>query len=178
MQTGQLTFHSRDLQKFMEVLLYETYWCEKHLCHVLDNIKTKACTDSLREALIGHAEETRNQIGRLEKIYSLLGLNKEELFCLGMRGLLDETRQVLEETSEGSAHRDAALTIALQRIKLYEITSYESLHSIAAKLTYKDVTDLLEMSLAEEKKSKYTLRRLALNLINIDTTFESSLPTR
>ncbi len=157
----------------METLLHETYWCETQLCDVLESLKGKASADPLREALIGHLEETRNQVGRIEKICSLLGWQNEALFCVGMQGLIDESWQAVDETPEGSAVRDAALIIAMQRIQHYEMVSYGNLHALAAVLGYRDVADLLEMNLAEEKKADDTLTRLAISLIHPEATRES-----
>lgn len=162
----------------METLLHETYWCETQLCDVLESLKSKASADPLREALIGHLEETRNQIGRIEKIGSLLGLQNEALFCVGMQGLIDEGWQAVDETPEGSAVRDAALIISMQRIEHYEMVSYGSLHALAEALEYRDVADLLEMNLAEERKADETLTRLAISLINPEALRESVEPAQ
>lgn len=174
MRTKHPDFHPRGLLPFMETLLQEAYWCENQLCDVLDSVKSKATADPLREALIGHLEETRNQVGRLEKIFSLLGRQKEALFCVGMQGLVDEAWQAVDETPEESAERDAALIIAMQRIEHYEIVTYASLYALSVASGYQDVSDLFEMSLAEEKKADGTLTRLAISLINPEATRKSS----
>lgn|SRR5690606_31715339 len=173
MRTKHPDFHPRGLLPFMETLLQETYWCETQLCDILESVRSKATADPLREALIAHLEETRNQVGRLEKVFSLLGRQKEALFCVGMQGLVDEGWQAVDETPEGSAERDAALIIAMQRIEHYEIVSYASLHALAVASGYQDVSDLFEMSLAEEKEADGTLTRLAISLINPEATRDS-----
>lgn len=165
MKTEQLHVQHDQLKPFMETLLHEAYWCETQLCQVLDELKGKSSTDPLREAIIEHLTETQNQVGRLEKIFSLLGQSQDEIFCVGMQGLFDEAKQAVDETPEGSAIRDTALIIALQKIEHYEIVSYENLFTIAMSLRFLDVADLLEMNLAGEKKADDTLTRLCQNSI-------------
>lgn len=177
MNTDQLHVRHTSIRPFMETLLQEAYWCETQLCDELDNLRGKCSTDQLREALIEHLEETHNQVGRLEKICSLLGRNKDGIFCVGMQGLFDEARQAVDETPEGSAIRDAALIISLQKIEHYEIVSYGSLRVLACTLGYRDIADLLEMNLAEEQKADATLTRLANSIINPEANRESAKQT-
>ncbi len=172
METHHIDQQSTGLQLFLETMLYELYWCEQRLCDVLDDMRVRASTDQLREAFVEHLEETQNQVGRLEKIFSLLGKNGDQVHCVGMQGLFDEGWQVIDETPEGSAIRDVALIIAAQKMEHYEIAAYGSLYALAQTLGYKDAADLLEMTLAEEKKADATLSRIANSFINTGASFE------
>lgn len=166
MENRTQTNVSSGLEVIFDTMLQELYWCERHLCDVLENMQTRAGTDDLKEAFRQHKEETFNQVGRLEKIFSLLGQAPYPKHCTGMQGLFDEGWEVINDTDDGSAHRDAALIIAAQKTEHYEIAAYGSLVTLARTLGYRDTADLLEMTLAEEKQADSILTAIAEDKVN------------
>lgn len=160
------------LERFYRTMLQEIYWCELHLRDVLENMEERASTDELKSAFRTHRKETDNHVTRLEKIFYLEGMGAQPIFCVGMQGLFDEGWQVIDETEEGSAHRDAALIVAAQKVEHYEIAAYGSMSTLAKTLGFQEATDLLEQTLAEEKKTDGILTRLAESDINIDASIE------
>ncbi|MBK1438434.1 ferritin-like domain-containing protein [Parapedobacter sp. ISTM3] len=160
------------LELFYQTLLQEIYWCELHLRDVLESMEERASTDELKTAFRNHREETNNQVSRLEKIFYKKGVGAQPVFCVGMQGLFDEGWQVIDETEEGSAHRDAALIVAAQKVEHYEIATYGSLSTLAKTLGYQEAADLLEQTLAEEKKADATLTTLAERDINTEASIE------
>ncbi|SEL78877.1 YciE/YciF ferroxidase family protein [Parapedobacter koreensis] len=161
------------LELFYQTLLQEIYWSELHLRDVLESMEERASTDELKSAFRNHREETSNQISRLEKIFYLEGMGAQPMFCVGMQGLFDEGWQVIDETEEGSAHRDAALIVAAQKVEHYEIATYGSLSTLAKTLGFQEAVDLLEQTLAEEKKADGTLTALAERDINAEASIEA-----
>jgi Uncharacterized protein conserved in bacteria len=160
------------LERFYRTMLQEIYWCELHLRDVLENMEERASTDELKAAFRAHRKETDDHVTRLEKIFYLEGMGAQPIFCVGMQGLFDEGWQVIDETEEGSAHRDAALIVAAQKVEHYEIAAYGSLSTLAKTLGFQEATDLLAQTLAEEKKTDGILTRLAEGDINIDASVE------
>ncbi|GGC25129.1 hypothetical protein GCM10011386_16350 [Parapedobacter defluvii] len=160
------------LELFYRTMLQEIYWCELHLRDVLDNMEERAGTDELKLAFRTHRAETNDHIARLEKIFYLEGMGAQPIFCVGMQGLFDEGWLVIDETEEGSAHRDAALIVAAQKVEHYEIAAYGSLSTLAKTLGFQEAADLLEQTLAEEKKTDGILTQLAESDINIDASIE------
>lgn len=67
-----------------------------------------------------HLDQTKNHIGRLEKIFEALDESPKGESCDGMEGLLEEGSQVMEEDIEPDA-LDAGLISAAQRVEHYEI---------------------------------------------------------
>lgn len=160
------------LERFYRTMLQEIYWCELHLRDVLENMEERASTDELKSAFRTHRRETDDHVTRLEKIFYLEGMGAQPIFCVGMQGLFDEGWQVIDETEEGSAHRDAALIVAAQKVEHYEIAAYGSLSTLAKTLGFQEATDLLAQTLAEEKKTDGILTQLAESDINIDASIE------
>src|SRR5690606_7468881 len=160
------------LELFFQTMLQEIYWCELHLRDVLDNMEARASTEELKSAFRNHRAETNDHVNRLEKIFYMKDMGAQPMFCVGMQGLFDEGWQVIDETEEGSAHRDSALIVAAQKVEHYEIAAYGSMSTLAKTLGFQEATDLLEQTLAEEKKADGILTRLAESDINIDASIE------
>jgi ferritin-like metal-binding protein YciE len=72
--------------------------------------------------------------------------------CVGMKGVLEEGSEVLEDTDKGIV-RDAALISACQRVEHYEMAGYGSARDFAKLLGPADVARLLDETLAEEKNA-------------------------
>ena len=150
------------------------YWCEMHLRDVLDNMAVRASTDELKSAFSAHQVETGNHVSRLEKVFYQRNMAAQPVFCIGMQGLFDEGWQVIDETAAESAHRDAAMIVAAQKIEHYEIAAYGSLCALAKNLGCDDAAALLRQTLSEEKKADGMLTELAEKYINVDASFESA----
>jgi ferritin-like metal-binding protein YciE len=113
-------------------------------------------TPELQQGLTNHLQETKTQVTRLEKIGELLGKKMSGKTCAGMKGVLEEGSEVLEDT-EKALVRDAALISACQRVEHYEIAGYGSAREFAKLLGQKEVAALLDETLAEEKNADKTL---------------------
>jgi ferritin-like metal-binding protein YciE len=77
-----------------------------------------------------------------------------------MKGVLEEGSEVLEEVEEGNV-RDAALIGASQRVEHYEMAGYGTARDFAKLLGLKDVVDLLEQTLEEEKAADRKLTTIS-----------------
>lgn len=77
-----------------------------------------------------------------------------------MEGLVEESKEVIDEIEKGSV-RDAALIGGAQKAEHYEIASYGTLCEIAKQLGHTAAVDLLKQTLAEEKATDEKLTLLA-----------------
>jgi ferritin-like metal-binding protein YciE len=114
----------------------------------------------LQQAILNHLEETKGQVARLEKIGEIVGKKLTGKTCVGMKGVLEEGSEVLEDTDKGIV-RDAALISASQRVEHYEMAGYGSAREFAKLLGLTQVAQLLEETLAEEKNADKTLSVVA-----------------
>ncbi len=114
----------------------------------------------MKNAFEHHLQETEGQIQRLEKAFEILGTSPNGKTCDGMKGILSEGADMLDETTEGDV-RDAALISAAQRVEHYEMAAYGAVRSYAENLNRKDIAQLLEQTLQEEKAADKKLTEIS-----------------
>lgn len=136
--------------------LKDLYSAEKQIIRALPKLIKAVTTPELKEGLTTHLEETKGQVARLERIGEILGKKMSGKTCVGMKGVLEEGSEVLEETEKGPV-RDAALISACQRVEHYEMAGYGSARDFAKLLGQKEVAALLDETLAEEKNADKVL---------------------
>jgi ferritin-like metal-binding protein YciE len=153
-------------EKLFENMLKDIYWAEQHLVDALQEMAEAATTDELQEAFEDHMYITQKHAARLEKVFKLLGKEPEAKKCDAMEGLIEEGKQVIKETEEGSMTRDAGLIIAAQKVEHYEIASYGSLVQVAITLGHDKVASILEMTLNEEEDTDQLLTDIAETYVN------------
>lgn len=136
--------------------LKDLYSAEKQIIRTLPKIIKAVSTPELQEGLTNHLEETKGQVVRLEKIGEILGKKMTGKTCVGMKGVLEEGSEVLEDTEKGLV-RDAALISACQRVEHYEMAGYGSARDFAKLLGQVEIADLLDETLSEEKNADKTL---------------------
>jgi ferritin-like metal-binding protein YciE len=140
--------------------LKDLYSAEKQITRVLPKLAKAATSEDLKQAFLSHLEETNGQVERLDKIFETLGKTPRGKTCVGMKGVLEEGAEVLEDTDKGSV-RDAALISAAQRVEHYEMAGYGSVRDFAKMLGQGEIATLLEETLEEEKAADKKLTSIA-----------------
>ena len=144
------------LQELLVDELKDLYSAEKQIVRALPKIIKAVTTEDLKEGLANHLEETKGQVSRLEKIGEILGKKMTGQTCVGMKGVLEEGAEVLDDTDKGMV-RDAALISACQRVEHYEMAGYGSARDFAKMLGEREIAELLDETLTEEKNADKTL---------------------
>ena len=140
--------------------LRDIYDAEKQLTKALPKM-AKACdSEDLRAAFEEHLEITRMQVDRLEEVFKSLGIAARGKPCEGMKGLIEEGQEMMEELEQG-ATLDAALIASAQKVEHYEIASYGTLATFAEIMGHQDAKDLLGQTLDEEKEADEKLTQVA-----------------
>src|SRR6185437_1902253 len=88
--------------------LKDLYSAEKQITKALPKMVKAASTTELSNAFQSHLEETKGHVERLEKIFETLGKRGTGKTCEGMKGVLEEGAEVIEEVEKGPI-RDAGL---------------------------------------------------------------------
>jgi ferritin-like metal-binding protein YciE len=148
------------MQELLIDELKDLYSAEKQIVRALPKLAKAASSPELQEALSSHLEETKAQVARLEQIGEIVGKKLTGKTCVGMKGVLEEGSEVLEDTEKGLV-RDAALISASQRVEHYEMAGYGSAREFAKLLGLTDVATLLDETLAEEKNADKKLSGIA-----------------
>jgi len=144
------------LQELLVDELKDLYSAEKQIVRALPKIIKAVTSEDLKEGLANHLEETKGQVSRLEKIAEILGTKMTGKTCVGMKGVLEEGAEVLSDTDKGVV-RDAALISACQRVEHYEMAGYGSARDFAKMLGEREIAELLDETLTEEKNADKTL---------------------
>lgn len=138
----------------------DIYSAENQIVNALPKMIEAADCEDLREAFETHLNETREQVKRLEMVFSMIGEANTEHACRAMHGLIQECEEVIQLHPK-SALRDAALISKAQRIEHYEISAYGTLRTFAKELGFDDAASLFDESLEEEANADKTLNKIA-----------------
>jgi ferritin-like metal-binding protein YciE len=136
--------------------LKDLYSAEKQITKALPKMVKAASTPELSKAFASHLEETKGHVERLEKILEALGKRGTGKTCEGMKGVLAEGAEAIQEIGKGTV-RDAALIGAAQRVEHYEMAGYGTVRSLAQLLGNSAAVKLLEATLEEEKAADQKL---------------------
>lgn len=145
--------------------LKDAYWAEKALVKAMPKMIKNATSVELVYALTEHHEETKEQVTRLEEVFSKIEEKAVAKQCEAMIGLIKEAEEIMEATERGVV-RDAGIVLAAQKVEHYEIATYGTLCSLAKTLEEYDAADLLEETLNEEKGADERLTEIAESSIN------------
>ncbi|MFC7474225.1 ferritin-like domain-containing protein [Dankookia sp. GCM10030260] len=154
-----------DLNKLMIEQLRDAYSAEKQALRVMPRMAKKVSSPALKEALQLHAEQTETQVERLDQALEMLGGKAGRKVCEGMRGILEEAQQEIEEQEKGPV-LDMLVVAGIQRVEHYEIAAYGTMVALAKAAGQTKLADLLAETLAEEKQTDETLSRLAESEVN------------
>ncbi|GEM68006.1 hypothetical protein SMI01S_16120 [Sphingobacterium mizutaii NBRC 14946 = DSM 11724] len=146
--------------------LKDVLYAENKLVEALLEMESAASSEELKDAFEDHHLLTKKHVSRLNKIFGLLGEKAEAKECKAIEGILEEAREIIKNTPEGSATRDVGLIIAAQKVEHYEIATYGGLAQLAITLGFDKIADLLERTLEEEEETDRDLTFIAENHIN------------
>jgi ferritin-like metal-binding protein YciE len=103
--------------------LRDIYNAEQQLLKALPQMRKKASSQRLSDALNEHLRVTEQQVDRLEQVFKELDRPARGKKCKGMEGLIEEGKEVLEADGDSDT-LDAAIIGAAQRVEHYEIAAY------------------------------------------------------
>lgn len=125
-----------------------------------------AQSPELKAAFEKHHGETQEHVARLEEIFEVLGMKPQAKTCAAIMGITEEGAEIMKEY-RGSPPLDAGLLAAAQAVEHYEISRYGTLRTWASELGLTAAVQLLDLTLAEEKKTDVALTELAESAVNV-----------
>jgi ferritin-like metal-binding protein YciE len=140
--------------------LSDVYSAEKQITKALPRMARASTNPKLAEAFKSHLEETQGQIERIDQLVEKAGLKLKRMKCVAMEGLVEESKELLDEIEKGAV-LDAALIGACQKVEHYEIAAYGTLVAMAKHLKMEDAVKLLAATLEEEKAADDKLSAIA-----------------
>jgi ferritin-like metal-binding protein YciE len=155
------------LEELLVDELKDLYSAEKQLVRALPRMAKAAGSQELRRAFEKHLGETERHVERLEQIGEALESRLTGKKCVGMEGLIEEGKELIEEDIDQDA-LDAGLIGAAQKVEHYEIAAYGTARTHADMLGYSKIARLLQQTLNEEGATDKKLTALAENIINVE----------
>ncbi|MGH9630345.1 MAG: ferritin-like domain-containing protein [Bryobacteraceae bacterium] len=146
--------------------LQDLYHAENQILKALPEMAQEASNPQLRNAFERHQEETRNQVKRLEQVFSLVGEKAKGDKCEGIEGIIKEGRRMMKEDMSDEV-KDAALISAAQRVEHYEMAGYGCVRTYADQLGMRDAASLLQETLEEEGQTDKKLSAIAESRVNV-----------
>jgi ferritin-like metal-binding protein YciE len=168
---GQEMPNSKFFKLFTDELK-DIYWAEKNLVKALGKMAKAATSEELTKAITEHQEVTKGHLERLDQVFELIGQEPKAKKCEAMAGLIAEGQEVIDDTDEDTAVRDAGIIICSQKIEHYEIAAYGSLRTLATIMGHNDAADLLAQTLSEEKEADSMLTQIAESSVNEEASAE------
>jgi ferritin-like metal-binding protein YciE len=160
------------LRKLYIEELRDVYNAENQVLKALPKMTKAASAEELREALQDHLEETKGHVERIEEIFNELNESPKCKTCHGMKGLVEEGSEILEEKGEESVI-DAGIIAAAQKVEHYEIATYGTLRTWAELLGETEAADLLQQTRDEEGDADKRLNELAEEIVNPEALSET-----
>jgi ferritin-like metal-binding protein YciE len=154
------------LQNLFIEQLRDLYDGEQQITEALPKLIENASNPQLQDALQEHLDVTHEQLRRLDQIFQMLGEDASGETCKGMKGVIAEGDDVVGDAKD-AAVRDAVIIASAQRVEHYEIAGYGTVRTYANLLGQKQIAQLLEQTLEEEKEADQTLNQIAEN-VNIE----------
>jgi ferritin-like metal-binding protein YciE len=155
----------KTLQDLFHETLKDIYFAEKKILTSLPKMAKAAHSSELKAAFEKHEKETEGHVERLERVFAIIDEPARGKTCEAINGIVDEGKSIMTEF-KGSPALDAGLLSAAQAVEHYEISRYGTLKTWANELGLEDAVDLLDRTLAEEKKTDETLTKLAEAAVN------------
>src|SRR5450432_2761728 len=140
--------------------LKDMYDAEHRIIKALPKLAKAATCPKLKAVFLGHLEETKGQVTKLEKVFQSFGETAKAKKCEATVGLLKEGDEIASD-KKGEPTINAALISAGQKVEHYEIASYGCLHEWAKLLGNQEAADLIQEILDQEKNADKTLGELA-----------------
>jgi ferritin-like metal-binding protein YciE len=156
----------KTLRELFHDTLKDIYFAEKKILAALPKMAKAAQSEDLKAAFQKHEAETEEQVARLEKVFAEIDAPARGKTCDAILGIIEEGQEVMKEY-KGTPALDAGLLAAAQAVEHYEISRYGTLKTWARELGLEQAVELLDATLAEEKKTDEALTKLAVSEVNL-----------
>jgi ferritin-like metal-binding protein YciE len=139
---------------------------ENRLTKTLPKLSKAAMNEDLKVAFQEHLGETEEHVERVEKALKVLGAPVRAKTCPGMRGIIDEGSEHLQQDYADDAVKDAIIIGSAQKAEHYEIAAYGTVLAHAKQLGQDQIISLLKPVLEEEKAADAKLTQIAEDVVN------------
>jgi ferritin-like metal-binding protein YciE len=147
--------------------LKDLYSAENQLIKALPRMSKVANHPELKQAFARHLKETEVHAKRIAEVCDELGVSPRGKKCVGMEGLIDEAKELIQEKPDPDV-LDAGLIASAQHVEHYEMAGYGCVRTYARQLGYEGQAEILQSTLDEEGNTDKLLTQIAESSINIE----------
>lgn len=165
--------NQKGFNELMLSFMQDVYYAERQILKALPKMAKATQNEKLKEALMHHREETQGQVERLQKAFEAMGKRPRGQTCEAINGIIEEGEEIVEEFEQGDV-RDAGLIAAAQAVEHYEMARYGTIVAWAKACGQKEVAQLMQETLEEEKKADQLLNDLANKQVNQSATRQAA----
>jgi ferritin-like metal-binding protein YciE len=147
--------------------LKDLYSAENQLIKALPTMAKTAKSSQLKSALEDHLRQTEQHARRIEQIFEGLDGKPRGKKCMGMEGLIEEGKELLQMKGEAEPDViDAGIIGAAQRVEHYEMAGYGTARAHAVQLGHTRDAEILQKTLDEEAAANEKLTQIAESAVN------------
>ena len=151
------------LRRLLVDELEEAYRAEQFVQEALPRMERGAANAELKRVFTDEAGQNREQIGRLETVFSILKESPRGGRGKSVKVLLSEFEDRMGDGGDPPVI-DAALIAAGRRIQHWGIATYAAAHAFTERLELGEVAGLLKQTLDEKQATDERLARLAAEI--------------
>lgn len=126
---------------------------EQKLIEALGKQAEESSRPDLQKAFESHQKQTEKQVQRLQQVFESLDEESEEAECMGIKGILEEHDEFMEEEDPSDDLVDIFNAGAACKVESYEIANYTSLIQLAQQMGHTKAVKLLSQNLKEEQQT-------------------------
>lgn len=154
---------SNSREKFVHELA-DVYDAEHQFLDAMQKMHDSASDEKLRAMLEEHMAQTREQIEKVEQVFSSIGEQPQRQHCSGAEGIIEEGSKAMQEAATDEI-RDQFIVGGATKAEHYEMVSYADLIEGAEMLKLRKAVKLLtenrQQEVATARKLERTSPRLA-----------------
>jgi Mn-containing catalase len=155
-----------ELKELLVEGLQDLLNAENQLVGALPKMAAAANNPILKKAFEKHLTQTEGHVERLKMSLEVLGADGDSKPCKGMKGLIEEGQEVIEDGKDkDELTADLALIAAAQKVEHYEISGYGTARCLARHLGERKVATLLSHTLGEEESADFLLTDVSQPLL-------------
>lgn len=149
------------------------YWVENHLLKALPQLGKKTNSNETRQAFQNHIKCIRENISRLEKIFTIINLPPKGRISNPTKEILKNCDEIVARTDHNGMARESGLLIYGHKLAHYQIAGYAALATLSKTLQLDDnVLNTLKVILQEEKAMSTLLYSIGESHVNMSNNDE------
>jgi ferritin-like metal-binding protein YciE len=117
--------------------------------------------EELKKAFTDYSLQVQAQLLRLEEIFGILLIEPGRGGCETISGMISGLKMDLADAGKEKVTRDAILVLSIRKAIYYKIATYSALEMLADSQGMEEASNLLHLSLEEEKDSDMVLTDIA-----------------